>query len=618
MPAKYCTASSVDAFLVRQATHRTPAADRSAALLAAFKRGRSRAEEKISALDAAVARNETDSALRQHRAVWIAEHERLEVLSTTLDSGMRAHLRAFAARCDPGDYDGVETLEHVDAAVVDLDGADEERDEFAREIAEPVEMALQQLRRVRKEASRTTSRQECLQFLNETRARLDAIKQELDAEYAAAAAESHAANASLHWHRAADNAEARDPWIADCEGKVMRYKDTPCADPDVRAARFEEYESIIAALELHDATSTLDLPALRNDVHTNTTLPHPRVPLSELDEHTCFHIQKLVDEYEGMADVANRGALCAHRIGLEIPILRTADVAIYTRTLTARAHRKHQHAARRRTLTALLTAHLAETPAIFAAANCAVWRAGLAREEFEREDAAAEARHATVAAWRLAQAAKREKEDEAMRSAEAERAEDERLVAERADAARQAHAREIAEYHAERQSMLLEQMTKAAELREAYANHALERSKHNLVRIQHRDSLAVQKHLATAADQARLVRERLAQAARLENLARQVRPEVEADEERARGETESWRSAKLAAAAQAEGEVQDSGRTWRVHGWTAAEVMRDSRLKLSLALHEKGLLQNPYARQMLTRIVDSRARADQKSVIQLI
>ncbi|KAJ3182981.1 hypothetical protein HDU87_007403 [Geranomyces variabilis] len=490
---------------------------------------------------------------------------------------MRTHLRVFAAQCDPGDYEGVETLEQVDAAVVDLDGAEEERDEFAREIAEPVAMALQQLRRVRKERPQTTSRQECMQLLNHTRAHLDAIRQELATEYAAAAAESHVANAGLHWHHVSDNAEARDPWVVDDDGNVMRYTETPCADPDVRAARFDEYHSIIAALESHDAASTLDLPTLRNDLQTHAVLIHPRIPLPDLDEHTRFHLRKLVDEYEGMTDVANRGALCAHRIGIEIPTLRSADIAIYTRTLTARAHRKHQHAARRRTLTALLTTHLAETPTIFAAANCAMWRAGLAREEFEREDAAAEVRHATLAAWRKCQAAKREQEQEAIRRAEAERAEEELVVAERAEAARQAHAREIAEYHAERQSMLLEQMTKAAELREAYANHALERSKHNIVRIQHRDSLAVQKHIAAADDQTRLERERAAQAARLENLAKQVRPEVEADEDRAHGETESWRSAKLATAAQTEGEGHYSGRMGRVHGWTSAEVMRDSR-----------------------------------------
>ncbi|KAJ3149285.1 hypothetical protein HDU86_007008 [Geranomyces michiganensis] len=441
---------------------------------------------------------------------------------------MRTHLRAFAAQCDPGDINGVETLEHVDAAVIDMDGADEERDEFARELA---------------------------------------------TEHTAAAAESHAANAGLHWHRAADNAEARNPWVTDEEGKVMRFTELPCANSDVRAARLGEYHSIIAALEAHDAASALDLPEVRNEQHFHLA-PLPRIPLANLDEHTRFQLRKLVEEYGGV-DAANRGALCTHRIGLEITKLDAADISIYTRTLTTRAHRKNQHAARRRTLTALLATHLADTPAIFAAADCAVWRAGIALEETQREDMAAEARHASVAAWRLAQAAKKEEEEEEAKWAEAERIKEARLAAERLEVARQAHAREIAEYHAERQSVLLEQMTKAAELRDAYANHAIKRSKHNIARIRHRDNLTVQKYLAAAAEQERLEHERAVQAARLVNLARQVRPEVEADEERAHAETESWRSAKLAAAAQAERD--ESGRTWRVHGWTAAEVMRDSR-----------------------------------------
>ncbi|TPX53935.1 hypothetical protein PhCBS80983_g06100 [Powellomyces hirtus] len=586
--------------------------------LEAFKNGHRRIAEKITVLDKTVAQNHVNSMLQQHRVAWYAEHERLESLSTSLERSLHDHLRAFVTQCDPSidDQHNVDALTRIDDIMIDMEGADEERIEFVKEIAEPVTTVLQHMNRVRNDQSRQLSNRarmqnDCMDHISSIKASLAQVNAQLEADYASAMESVIETRAPLHAHAADDEEMRRNPWMLH-NGEVVRFLELPCRDEETRNARFEAYHRLISTYD--DAIRTSErtahspspLPFDQATVAPNGKPSRPVAP-KKITEADRFRIRKIMDEYASIS--THKWRLCMDRIKLEIPGLRKDDISYYTRQLTARGHHAAQHASHQQRHIDELAVFIAETVDMFRTAEVEIWRASVAELDGAHRDEAAAQTHARLDRWRTERDSARWVAEEGALHCKRIWEEEQRIAQDKAQAARAAHMELIEQYQHAKHAQLLQQMSQGEHLRHAYAEEVMERSKHNVARIHHRDSLYVQKLADKTAEADQQKQEQLALQNRLDRLRASVAPNVAVDRERACGDTEAFRRFKLA--------EKEHSPLYKVDGYTVHDMFKDQRLKLSLALHERGLAHNSYARDMLKSMVLEPVRADQKSAIRL-
>ncbi|KAJ3015599.1 hypothetical protein HKX48_004460 [Thoreauomyces humboldtii] len=445
-----------------------------------------------------------------------------------------------------------------------------------------------------------------MRHLAATKVSLGAIEKELAAESGQTFAELSETLASTPSHDPPNDDERVNPWT-EYGGNVIKFLELPCMDKGFQTARLEEHRSLVRALN-----------ALKNDAEeeklaeittekwraTNIVTSLSR-SAKYLSSNERFHIRKIMDEYASVE--TQKWELCIGRIKMELRHLKREDIDLHTRLLTASARLATQHAAHRTSLYAQLDRFIGETPAAYMSADLAERRADIAETEaaYRQEDIAKS--HAQVAEWRNRQAEAQQAIAEETRRYE-DISEKQRLAAEaKAQVLRLAHAEAIECYQQEKHEQVLKQIASSVELQEAFTDKVVKRQKHNQERILHRDAIFAEKmQIKTEeAEQQRL--DWIASQERLAKLCSTVAPDVHVDRERATADTEAFKAFRLA--------EKEPAPFYRVDGYTSNHVLKDRRMKLSLALHEKGLTGNSYARDMLRSMVVAPTRPDQITAI---
>ncbi|KAI9016976.1 hypothetical protein BC832DRAFT_536364 [Gaertneriomyces semiglobifer] len=493
-----------------------------------------------------------------HRNVWVEEWRRLDNLSSFLEGRVRQFLESEPSEADSTTGQEITTTD----ILVDFDEYEEKQELWGRETASRARGTVAALRTFRAEYQKVVSGggsiKEVQTAFDIRQAGNDTLKvfwenyelesKQLDAEFS-----------SLTAHGAprlpADDADLiLNPWV-EHDGKIVKFLDVSCLDPQAEQAAIEEYFRLRSAYETSLST-------------------HPPSSPEWVSHSMCARVRKLLDEYKGAVTILVGGwrGWWLERVKLETGLRRQDCKMVESYAMSCQKHMKNQQNLEESLLSAISSA-VAKALSQYDEASRKYLESQRRRlqnqELLERRIVLTEKVHK----WRRGKLERlqRQEKERAERVAQEELHRQQLSQLEHQE--REKERQRIREWTQRLRQRADEWKKLAAHLEAEWQEEWKHVQANNKARIEHRHQLYQQRLAEREADKVEEQERDLQRIQRLRQLAQSVAPEVASDWERILSDTTAFKGHRH----DDENPIVDVRKEWSVLGYSNEQVFRDKR-----------------------------------------
>ncbi|KAJ3055938.1 hypothetical protein HK097_008647 [Rhizophlyctis rosea] len=543
------------------------------------------------------------TSLRKHRAVWADELARLERWRREIHDD----ISAFAAHGGRGDDDVLkvadvfEEMDCLGSGQTQLQEGGTSHDPLnvvfgalrrrLAEINDKIQEALAFVKAARQKLEDQTCSQSAMSALLASREYLNTLQKELDDQYAEIQADMRSTTPLTKTTTVFDE-DITDPWIV-YHDDILRFSDLHCVDEEVEAERRSTFASILEWYKHRMADLQSTYPDVIHDPYDGWTE----------DDHIRFC--KIRDEYA--TEIHRRHLLVLERLRMEFPGVCRNELLRHEDMSSRSASYQAQKQSIRKAFKGRIAQCIEMTKEVYQEATKLHQQYQSTQSERLNQLSKLAKEHDQLRIWREQKIAQlkileaqraKEMEDKLAKAAEEHRKEEHR---------RHQDKQRIKFFHDEqnRQSLLQTQMLE--KIRAAEEAERIEQSKYNEERSQYRHTKVLAKIEERRKSVEALEAAKMESLRRLEALRESVAVHADSDWERILSDTKAVSHAK---------EAVEEPPLFKNNSFTVEHVLKDRRAKLALALHDRGLSHNSYAREMLQSLGPAGpVRRDMKSTV---